>query len=77
MLDAHEESCDRPVADTFPAYAFVLVLEPNYFAAEYQRRHVYPFLVPVAPRSALPIARASDGHQRRRNGDPHFEFDLI
>ena len=35
----------------------------------------YP-VVPVAPRSALPIARASDGHQRRRKGDRHFEFDL-
>ena len=32
----------------------------------------YP-MVPVAPRSALPIARASDGHQRRRIGDRHFE----
>jgi hypothetical protein len=32
----------------------------------------YP-VVPVAPRSALPIARASDGHQRRRKGDRHFE----
>jgi hypothetical protein len=32
----------------------------------------YP-MVPVAPRSALPIARASDGHQRRRKGDRHFE----
>ena len=31
----------------------------------------YP-MVPVAPRSALPIARASDGHQRRRIGDRHF-----
>ena len=35
----------------------------------------YP-MVPVAPRSALPIARASDGHQRRRIGDRHFEFEL-
>jgi hypothetical protein len=32
----------------------------------------YP-VVPVASRSALPIARASDGHQRRRKGDRHFE----
>jgi hypothetical protein len=30
-------------------------------------------VVPVAPRSALPIARASDGRQRRRKGDRHFE----
>ena len=35
----------------------------------------YP-VVPVAPSSALPIARASEGHQRRRIGDRHFEFDL-
>ena len=35
----------------------------------------YP-VVPVAPRSALPIARASDGHQRRRKGDRHFELEL-
>ena len=32
----------------------------------------YP-VAPVAPRSALPIARASDGHQRSRIGDRHFE----
>ena len=36
----------------------------------------YPVDVPVAPSSALPIARASEGHQRRRIGDRHFEFDL-
>ena len=42
-------------------------------------RGFYP-VVPVAPRSALPIAlkiaRTSDGHQRRRIGDRHFEFNL-
>ena len=35
----------------------------------------YP-MVPVAPRSALPIARAIDGHQRRRIGGRHFEFEF-
>ena len=35
----------------------------------------YP-AVPVAPSSALPIDRASEGHQRRRIGDRYFEFDL-
>ena len=35
----------------------------------------YP-VVPVTPRFALPIARASDGHQKRRIGDRHFELDL-
>ena len=44
--------------------------DPNVMSAEVTRG--YP-VVPVAPRSALPIARASDGHQRRRKGDRHFE----
>jgi hypothetical protein len=40
--------------------------------ATYRCTRGYP-VVPVASRSALPIARASDGHQRRRKGDRHFE----
>jgi hypothetical protein len=32
-----------------------------------KRVQCYP-VVQVAPRSALPIARASDGHERRRKG---------
>ena len=74
MLDTNEVSCDRTIADALPADPFVLVLEPNYFAAEYQRRHAIFIAEIWDPAAVFLQSRRCPFLRRAAVADPYGVF---